>query len=75
MTCPGGPHYPFERFERMATMPFVPNALFAFLKTDNSFHGVEPIDEPGIHRYLLLYDLRLRRSPAQPAGGQVRFRF
>src|SRR5262249_5210128 len=45
MTCPGGPHYPFERFERMATMPFVPNALFAFLKTDNSFHGVEPVDE------------------------------
>ena len=24
--CPGGPHHEFEKFERMATMPFLPNS-------------------------------------------------
>jgi hypothetical protein len=83
-TCPGGPHYGFEKFERMATMPFRPNALFAFAKTDNSFHGVEPFDVPGAARWLLLFDLYLRRdpaaakaAPAEAAPGQpsVQFKF
>jgi hypothetical protein len=62
-TCPGGPHYPFERFERAATMPFLPNSLFAFAKTPRAFHGVQPIEEPGVERNLLLYDLRMRKKP------------
>jgi hypothetical protein len=37
----------------------VPNTLFAFMKTANSFHGVEPIREAGIRRDLMLYDIRL----------------
>ncbi|HEV7477367.1 MAG TPA: hypothetical protein VGO02_06485 [Burkholderiales bacterium] len=56
--CPGGPHHPFDQFERMLTMPYVANALFAFMKTPNSFHGVEPIEEAGVQRDLLLYDIR-----------------
>ena len=56
--CAGGPHYGFEKFQRMFTMSYVPNALFAFMKTDNSFHGVEPIQEPEVQRDLLLYDVR-----------------
>ena len=59
-TCQGGPHYLFDGFERVATMPFLPNTMFAFVKTDNSFHGVEPIADAGISRYLLLYDLRVK---------------
>jgi len=59
-TCEGGPHYLFDGFERVATMPFLPNTMFAFVKTDNSFHGVEPIADAGISRYLLLYDLRVK---------------
>ena len=55
--CPGGPHYPHDRFERVWTMPFVPNSLFAFVKTDNSFHGVEPVTDPDVRRWLLLYDI------------------
>jgi hypothetical protein len=66
-TCGGGPHHAFERFDRMATMPFVPNSVFAFVKTANSFHGVEPIGEDGVRRHLLLYDIRLARAPSQPA--------
>lgn len=73
-TCPGGPHYGFERFDRMTTMPFVPNSLFAFLKTHNSFHGVEPLREAGVRRDLLLYDIKvanpteLGRQQAAPIG-------
>jgi hypothetical protein len=55
--CPGGPHYGREGFERLATMPFLPNSLFVFLKTNNSFHGVEPVQDPDTRRWLLLYDL------------------
>lgn len=57
--CEGGPHHEFERFRRVLTMPYVPNTLFAFMKTGNSFHGVEPIREPGIRRDLMLYDIHL----------------
>lgn len=80
-TCPGGPHHAFEGFDRLATMPFLPNSLFGFVKTDNSFHGVEPFLEPGAGRWLLLYDLRLRNveasapAPAAATGPRVRFKF
>ena len=59
-TCAGGPHYRFDGFRRVATMPFLPNTMFAFVKTDHSFHGVEPIADAGVSRYLLLYDLRVK---------------
>lgn len=62
-TCPGTANHPFERFERMATMPYLPNSLFAFVKTHNSFHGVEPIQEKGIRRDLLLYDIKVNNPP------------
>jgi hypothetical protein len=75
--CQGGPHYGYDKFQRMLTMPYVPNALFAFMKTPNSFHGVEPIAEPEVRRDLLLYDLRLDappgQKPASAAGSNVKF--
>jgi len=61
--CHGGPHHPFDRFQRMATMPYLPNSLFAFVKTYNSFHGVEPIQQTGIRRDLLLYDIKVQDPP------------
>lgn len=79
--CPGGPHYGFDAFERMATMPFLPNTLFAFAKTDNSFHGVECFDVADAGRWLLLVDLFVRRRGAQAApmprnpGPAVTFKF
>jgi hypothetical protein len=56
-TCPGGPHYGFESFVKLRTMPFLPNSLFVFFKTDNSFHGVEPVTDPDTRRWLLLFDV------------------
>ena len=57
--CEGGPHHDFSKFRRVLTMPYLPNTLFAFMKTSNSFHGVEPIREPGVRRDLMLYDIRI----------------
>lgn len=65
-TCQGGPHYEFDLFNRVATMGYKPNSLFAFLRTDNSFHGVEPIAEDQVERDLILYNLRLTSNPEPP---------
>lgn len=54
-TCKGGPHYEFEQFDKVATMPFKPNSMFAFLKSDKSFHGVETTQH---QRDVLLFDIR-----------------
>ena len=78
------PYHLFEDFRRVATMPYLPNTLFAFPKTPNSFHGVEPISDPGVRRDLLLYDIKVtdppelaRQAPAaQPAAtAPVKFSF
>lgn len=58
--CPGTAHHKFEDFDRVATMPFAPNSMFAFPKSDISFHGVEPLIDPDVKRWLLLYDIRVR---------------
>jgi hypothetical protein len=77
--CPGGPHHDFGLFRLMQTMPYVPNALFAFMKTDNSFHGVEPITDENVRRDLVLYDIRVElteqrpRQAAAPAASAVKF--
>jgi hypothetical protein len=54
-TCEGGPHYEAKDFVINYTMPFKPNSAFAFLKSNNSFHGVEPCEGT---RDVLLYDIR-----------------
>lgn len=56
-TCQGLAHHSFADFNKVATMPFLPNAMFAFAKSDRSFHGVEPFDAVGV-RDVLLYDVR-----------------
>jgi len=62
--CRGGPHHPFDLFNRVMTLPYVPNTLFAFFKTDNSFHGVEPVRDPDYRRHLLLYDIKCNLETA-----------
>jgi hypothetical protein len=57
--CPGGPHHDFDKFVKVRTMPYRPNSLFGFLKTDLSFHGVEPIEDDDIARDVILYDIRV----------------
>jgi hypothetical protein len=57
--CRGGPHYPFDRFKAITTMPYKRNSLFAFFKDERSFHGVAPIPDRDIVRDLMLYDVRV----------------
>ena len=70
-TCPGGLHHKFEGFQRLLTMPYVKNTLFAFMKTSTAFHGVEPISESNVERALLLYDIRVANVPAVAAKPAV----
>lgn len=67
--CEGGPHYPREDgFDRVATMPFLPNSMFAFVKSDRSFHGVEQIVDTDVRRWLLLYDIRVSGKDPEDIG-------
>jgi hypothetical protein len=44
-TCHDSKHHPFEDFVRVKTAPYRPNSLLAFVRSDVSFHGVEPLSE------------------------------
>lgn len=44
-TCPDSKHYPFEDFIRVKTAPYKPNSLLAFVRSDVSFHGLDPLTE------------------------------
>jgi hypothetical protein len=67
-TCPNGTHYPFEDFIRVKTVPYRPNSLLAFLRSDISFHGVEPLSEQDVTTggrdliQYVLYDKQARDS-------------
>jgi len=54
-TCQQGKHYDFNKFKKIKSFPYQPNSLLVFLRTDNSFHGVEPSD---CIRNVLLYNIR-----------------
>jgi FkbM family methyltransferase len=56
--CFGGPHYPFENFEKRQTIEFLPNRLLMFVRTNKSFHGVEEIKDTDINRRLLINNIR-----------------
>lgn len=58
--CPTGTHHSPEGFNRVTTMPFLPNSLFTFARSDTSFHGVEPVDDPDCRRWLLLFTIYAR---------------
>lgn len=48
-------HYKHDQFDLIRTFPNLPNSLFLFVKTENSFHGVEPGDYPNDGRNLLMW--------------------
>ena len=50
-------HYPHEQFHKVTTMPFAPNSAFCFIKTNNSFHGVEKLHMENTDRWSLQYNL------------------
>jgi hypothetical protein len=55
---PVGKHHSFEPFNLITTMPFLPNTMFAFARTDTSWHGVLPIKEK-VERNSLSFQLTL----------------
>lgn len=56
----GGEHLDYDGFRKVATMPCRANSMFAFARSDTSFHGVEPIVRPDAERDVLLYILSWR---------------
>jgi FkbM family methyltransferase len=52
--CEKGIHYNFEDFTEIRTLPYTPNSVLIFKRTDNSFHGVTPSKH---ERTVLLYNL------------------
>lgn len=58
-TCWGGPHHPFDLFERVRTVEYLPNRLLAFPKTERSFHGVERIEREQVQRRLLINNVKV----------------
>ena len=61
--CYGGPHYNRNNFTRVFTAPFLPNSAFGFFKTNNSFHGVEPVKGVNELRNLIQISFKLNLSP------------
>jgi hypothetical protein len=55
--CEGTAHHSFTGFRKVMSAPYLPNSLFAFLKTDSAFHGVERIDVDDVERDLMLYNI------------------
>ncbi len=71
--CLGGPHYSHDKFSLLHTNPFLPNSLFAFCKTDNSFHGVERVKDPETNRWLLLFDIYAKKKEFLSSNSSVNF--
>ena len=40
--CDGTKHHVFGLFRKLWTAEYMPNSVFGFIRSDNSFHGVEP---------------------------------
>ena len=52
-------HYPHEHFHKIITLPFVPNSAFCFIKTNNSYHGVEKLTKEEVDRWSLQYNMHI----------------
>jgi hypothetical protein len=47
-SCPDSKHYSFDDFIRVKTAPYKPNSLLAFVRSDISFHGLEPLTDQDV---------------------------
>ena len=55
-------HYPREDFYNVITMPYAPNSAFCFIKTNNSFHGVEKLEMEDTDRWSLQYNVHITKD-------------
>ncbi len=65
-TCSGVRHHGADAFRKVYTAPYLPNSGFGFFKTENSFHGVERMDET-YERDTLVYIIK-HKAQAQVAA-------
>jgi hypothetical protein len=67
-TCRNSRHYPFEDFDRVKTASYKPNSMLGFVRSDISFHGVEPLSEQDVNAcsrdlvQYVLYDREAREE-------------
>ena len=64
-TCPDSKHYSFDDFVKVKTAPYKRNSLLAFMRSDRSFHGLDPLSEQDITsgpRDLIQYVLHDKQS-------------
>jgi hypothetical protein len=72
-TCPDSKHYPFADFIRVKTAPYKPNSLLAFMRSDISFHGLEPLSEKDVvseGRDVIQYVLHDKRAREAQLGAR-----
>ena len=48
-------HFDRRLFSKIYTAPYIPNCLFGFVVSPNSFHGVDKIERPTIRRNAILH--------------------
>jgi hypothetical protein len=58
LRCDGTSHHDRHQFTKVITFPYRPNSVVAFFKSATSFHGVEPILQPGTTRNLIQLSIR-----------------
>lgn len=61
--------FPFEKFDKIQAFPYVPNSCFAFLKTENSFHGRELVTGPNLRRPMMFVSIQHRDKAFGLGGG------
>ena len=81
--CSGFKRHSYDDFELLSKASFVPNSGLCFLKSDRSFHGVEPIERAGTRRDFATFSIRCvkegprkkaRRCMAALRGNQPNYR-
>ena len=63
--CHDSKHYSFDDFVRVKTAPYKPNSMLAFIRSDISFHGLEPLSERDVAnegRHLIQYVIHDKRA-------------
>jgi len=55
--CEGNKHHDYDSFNIFKTLEYIPNRMFGFVKSYNSFHGVEEITDD-VERDLIIYDIQ-----------------
>ncbi len=55
--CSTGEHHERDNFIRVYSANFKKNNAFSFCRSDNSFHGVEKVQDKAVERKLLQYSL------------------